>query len=203
MYITYLLLVATIAISVKAFSDNSFKWKWMFNPYNVVHRKEWYRSFTHAFIHADWTHLIFNMFVLWSFGVPLEKALQAMYGPKGYLYFGCLYLGGILFSTMLSLQQHKDNMHYNSLGASGAVMAVLFAFVLIFPTADLMLIFLPIPIPAYIMGPLILTAEYFLSKRGGTGIAHDAHFMGAIFGIVFMLIVDYQLIIEFFSKIRG
>ncbi|MEX1002833.1 MAG: rhomboid family intramembrane serine protease [Crocinitomicaceae bacterium] len=214
MYITYLLLVVTIAISVKGFSDNAFKWKLMFNPYNVIHNKEWYRSFTHAFIHADWTHLLFNMFVLWSFGVQsqpggpykhlsLEPKLLDMYGTKGYLYFGCLYLGGILFSNLIALQKHRDNIHYNSLGASGAVMSVLFAYVLMNPTATIALIFFPVPIPAYIMGPLILVAEYFMSKRGGTGIAHDAHFVGAIYGILFMTIVDYQLLIEFFSKIGG
>lgn len=203
MYITYLLLVVTILISVKAFNDNSFKWKLMFNPYNVVHNREWYRSFTHAFIHADWTHLLFNMFVLYSFGLALEDILRINYGDKGYLYFACLYVGGILFSNLTSLQKHKDNMHYNSLGASGAVMAVMFAFVLMYPTADLMLIFLPIPIPAFIMGPLILVAEYYMGKRGGTGIAHDAHFAGAIFGIVFMIAVDYQLLIEFVQKISG
>lgn len=201
MYITYLLLVVTILISVMAFNNNTLKWKLMFNPYNVVHNNEWYRSFTHAFIHADWTHLIFNMFVLYSFGTALEDLLSINYGAKGYLYFGCLYIGGILFSTILSIRNHKDNVHYNSLGASGAVMAVLFAFVMMMPSAKLMLLFIPVPIPAYIMAPLILVMEYYMSKRGGTGIAHDAHFAGAIFGIVFMIIVDYHLLLDFISKI--
>ena len=80
-------------------------------------------------------------------------------------------------------------------------MAVLFAFVLMFPQIDLMLIFIPIPIPAYILGPLILFFEYYMSKKGGTGIAHDAHFAGAIFGILFMIIVDYHLALDFFTKI--
>jgi membrane associated rhomboid family serine protease len=201
MYITYLLLAVTILISVLAFNNNTLKWKLMYNPYNVVHNNEWYRSFTHAFIHADWTHLLFNMFVLFSFGKVLEDLMRINYGAKGYLYFGCLYLGGILFSTLLSLRNHRDNVNYNSLGASGAVMAVLFAFVLMMPNAKLMMLFIPVPIPAYIMGPLILGIEYYMSKRGGTGIAHDAHFAGAVFGIVFMIIVDYHLLLDFFSKI--
>jgi len=215
MYITYLLLVATILISVKAFSDEGFKWKLMFNPYNVVHKKEWYRSFTHAFIHSGWMHLIFNMYVLFMFGaemdsklkyynLSLEPDLVDRYGAKGYLYFGCLYVGGILFATIWSLQKHKDNMHYNSLGASGAVSAVVFAYILLNPMAELGILFLPgIKLYAYIFGPLLLVAEYFLSRRGGTGIAHEAHIGGAIFGVVFMCIVDYQLAIDFFSKITG
>ena len=201
MYITYLLLVVTIGISVKAFNDETFKWKLMYNPYKVVHEKEWYRSFTHAFIHADWVHLGFNMFVLYGFGLGMEEYLVAEYGAKGYLYFGSLYVGGIFFSTLLSLRRNKDNIHYNSLGASGAVMAVLFAFVVVFPDSKLMMMFIPVPIAAYIIAPLILVAEYYMSKRGGTGIAHDAHFAGAIFGIVFMAAVDFNLILDFFSKI--
>lgn len=203
MYITYLLLVVTIVISVKAFGDNEFKWKLMFNPYSVVHNKEWYRSFTHAFIHADWMHLIFNMYVLYGFGEILEMELIALHGAKGYMYFACLYVGGIFFSTLLSLNRNKDNPNYNSLGASGAVMAVLFAFVIMNPNVELMLLFLPIPIKAYIFGPIILAVEYYMSKRGGTGIAHDAHFAGAIFGIVFISLVDYEYLLNFFSKIVG
>ncbi|MCB9223534.1 MAG: rhomboid family intramembrane serine protease [Crocinitomicaceae bacterium] len=201
MYITYLLLAVTILISVMAFNNDALKWKLMYNPYNVVHNNEWYRSFTHAFIHADWTHLIFNMFVLYSFGKPLEDLMRHSYGPKAYLYFSCLYVGGILFSTLLSLRRNKDNIHYNSLGASGAVMAVLFGFVMMMPNAKLMMIFIPIPVSAYIMAPLILAIEYYMSKRGGTGIAHDAHFAGAVFGIIFMIVVDYHLLLDFFSKI--
>lgn len=213
MYITYLLLVATVLISVKAFSDNEFKWKLMFNPYSVVHNKQWYRSFTHAFIHADWMHLGFNMYVLYMFGVEmdsnlylhksLEPALIDLYGAKGYLYFGCLYVGGILFATVISLQRHKDNLHYNSLGASGAVMAVVFGYIVLNPTAEMGLLFIPVYVPAYIFGPILLVIEYLLGKRGGTGIAHEAHFAGAIFGLVFMCLIDIDLMFEFFQKIVG
>lgn len=218
MYITYLLLAATILISVKAFSDSEFRTKWLFNPYMAVHHKQWYRALSHAFIHAHWPHLLFNMFVLYSFAIQitpnvpaarynhlsLEPYLIETYGNKGYLIFLSLYVGGMLFSNTISLVKHKDNPGYNALGASGAVMAVLFAYIFIFPTSSLGFIFLPgISIPAYILGPLILVAEYYMGKRGGTGIAHDAHFAGAIFGIVFICIVDYHYLLNFFTEIAS
>lgn len=192
--------------------DSSGKRQLMLNPYDVVNYQKWYRCFSHAFIHADWMHLAFNMYVLYMFGasvttekigyvshLSLEPMLVNDFGAKGYLYFGCLYVGAILFTSTISIIRHKDNIHYNSLGASGAVMAVVFGYILLHPTAELGLIFLPIYIPAYIFGPLILVIEYFLSKRGRTGIAHDAHIAGAIFGIIFMTIIDYHYILDFFK----
>ena len=183
--------------------NSSDKRRLMLSPYDVVNYKSWYRCFSHAFIHADWMHLGFNMYVLYMFGaaspVSLEPALINDFGAKGYLFYGCLYVGAILFTSTISIIRHKDNMHYFSLGASGAVMAVVFGYIVLHPTAELGLIFLPIYIPAYIFGPLILVVEYFLSKRGGTGIAHDAHIAGAIFGVIFMTIVDYHYLLNFFK----
>lgn len=203
MYITYLLLVVTFLVSVRAFNDNELRYKFLFNPYLITHEKQWYRSFSHAFIHAHWPHLIFNMFVLYSFGISLEQKLINTYDAKGYLYFGSLYLGGILFSNLYSLAKHKDNPGYNSLGASGAVMAVMFAFIMANPSAKLAMLFLPIPISAVIMGPLILAAEYFMAKRGGTGIAHDAHIGGAIFGIIYMIALDLDFLTNFFRELSN
>ena len=200
MYVTYLLLAITIIISVKAMEDTTLKGKLMMNPYDVIHHKKWYRCFTHAFIHADFAHLGLNMFVLYGFGIGLEDTLFVEYGIQGHVMFAILYMMGILFATLLSLFKHKDNPGYNSLGASGAVMAVLFAFILRHPENRLGLLLLPgIEIPAYIFGPIILAVEYGMSKRGGTGIAHEAHFAGAIFGILFITAVDYQYLLNFFK----
>jgi membrane associated rhomboid family serine protease len=200
MYVTYFLLALTILISARAMNDNSFKSKLMLNPYDVIHNKKWYRCITHGFIHADYTHLIFNMIVLFMFGERLEEKLVAEYGLKGHYHFVILYLTGILFSCLFSLQKHKDNPGYNSLGASGATMAVLFGFIILFPTAKLAMFLVPIPIYAYYYGPIILLIEYLLSKRGGTGIAHDAHIAGAIFGVIFITLLDYNYLIDFFKN---
>ncbi len=218
MYITYLLLVATIVISAKAFNDDSLKRKLMFNPHDVVHYKKWYRTVSHAFVHADAMHLGFNMFVLYMFAVQsteppiayipeyqpsLEPALVYEHGAKGYLYFACLYLGGILFSTLLAFRKHSDNPAYNSLGASGAVMAVVFGAIMLNPTMEMGLLFIPFYIPAYIFGPILLVFEYYMAKRGGGRIAHDAHFAGAIFGVIFIIIVDYEYLLKFIDKVFG
>ena len=214
MYITYFILGITILISIKAFDDASFKTKWLMNPYDVIHHKKWYRIFSHAFIHADFMHLGFNMYVLWMFGVQatsrhgfadnlksLEPSFIDDFGVKGYWYFFLLYVGGIAFSSLYSLHKHQDNPHYNSLGASGAVSAVIFGAILLNPTAQMGLLFLPFYIPAYIFGPLLLVAEYFMAKRGGTNIAHDAHISGAIFGIIFTIAINPAYIVNFFNSI--
>ncbi len=216
MYITWFLLGITILVSIRAFQDETLKRKLMFSPYLLVHEKEWYRVISHAFVHANWIHLIFNMYVLYAFGIQvtyemyppsmyrdvsysLEPVLIHNHGPKGYLYFGSLYLGGILFSTLISIRRHRDNPMYFSLGASGATMSVLFGYMLLHPSAQLSLFFIPIAIPAYIFAPAILAMEYYMSRRGGSFIAHDAHFAGAVFGIVFMTIIDYHYLIDFFK----
>jgi membrane associated rhomboid family serine protease len=212
MYITYLLLAITVLVSVKAFNDIGFRERMMLNPYDVIQNRNWYRCITHAFIHADVMHLSFNMFALYVFAIQyvpgmrgvhsysLEPQLVKDFGAKGYLYFGLLYLGGILFSTLWSIYRHRNNPYYNSLGASGAVSAVIFAYIILNPTAKLGVFPFPFYIPAYIFGPLILVFEYYMAKRGGTRIAHDAHFAGAIFGIVFITIVDYHYLLDFFNS---
>lgn len=178
----------------------------MFNAYQIKHHKEWYRFFSNGLIHADWMHLIFNMYVLYIFGQAVEDGFKhvAIYGAKGPLFYVLLYVLGIAMSSLYSYEKNKDNPYYNALGASGAVSSVTFAFIVLAPTAELKIIFLPfLPLPAYIFGLLILALEHYLSRRGNTGIAHDAHYWGAIFGIVFTIALKPQLAIDFINEIRG
>src|SRR5690606_32738627 len=127
---------------------------------------------------------------LYASNYSLEPSLIERFGSKGYLYFGVLYLGGILFSTLWSIYKNRDNPYYNSLGASGAVSAVIFAYLLINPMVQLTVFALPVGIRAFIDGPVLLIFEYILAKRGLTGIAHDAHITGALVGIICMGILD-------------
>lgn len=203
--ITIIIIAITTLVSIAAMDNMSLRNKLIFNAYMIHHRREWYRFITGGFIHANWPHLIFNMYALWIFGKPVEEgfSMDFVYGAKGPLFYVLLYLGALVMSSLYSYERNKDNVYYNALGASGAVSAVIFSFIVLAPNAKLALIFLPIPLPAYIFGLLILIAEHYMSRRANTGIAHDAHFWGSVFGIVFTIVLKPHLAIEFFEKIRG
>lgn len=203
MSLTLLIVIVTIAISLLGFSRPDLMSKWLFNPYLIYHNKQYYRFFSHAFIHDrnNLFHLLFNMFVLYEFGRNVELALINDHPKMGWFYFLFLYFGGILFSSLRDFEKHKNNPNYNALGASGAVSAVLFAHILIYPTTALYLMFIPIPIPSFVFGALYLWLEGYLDKREGGHIAHGAHFYGAIFGFVFMLFTNFSLLPNFFSQI--
>ena len=159
---------------------------------------------SHILIHADSTHLIFNMLSLYFLGSILEQQFMFQYGTvAGETHFIILYIVGGLFATMIPFIRNQENPSYRSLGASGAVSAVIFAAIIWNPTMELSIMFLPIGIPAYIFGPLYLAFEYWADRRGGTGIAHDAHIGGAIFGVLYVLIINIDKGKEFLSQIFG
>ena len=207
MSVTIIILIATILVSYRAMEDSNLKYKLMFNPVYCADEKQWYRVLSHALIHGDWMHLIFNMYVLWMFGQYVELGgahtigYELLHGAKGHFYFALLYLGGAAFATLPSLIRRRHDRGYFSLGASGAVSAIVFSFILLNPQAKLSLLFLPIPMSAYIFGALYLVAEYFLSKQNRTGIAHDAHFAGAVFGIIFTFALNSEVVIKLWNTI--
>ena len=127
MIIVYIIIAITVFVSITAFNNYRIFDKLKFNAYFIKHSKEAYRFFTYGLIHADWTHLIINMFVLHSFGRIVEFFFKNYFGVKGIFYFLLLYIGGIVLSVVASFQKNKDNIYYNSVGASGAVSAVVFS----------------------------------------------------------------------------
>lgn len=212
--VTNCIIGINIILSLIAFQNREFLSRMLFNPFQVVHRKEYLRVIGHAFIHADWIHLFFNMYVLYSFGNLIERIFTSAQIFKqlfptteywgvsnGYLFYILLYLGGILFAALPAIKKHKDDPSYNSLGASGAVSAVVMAFIVLLPTTKLQLFFIPLDIPAFILGAAYLGYEYYMSKRGRTGIAHDAHFWGAIYGLVLLLILRPYFGLHFIREI--
>ena len=199
-----IIILVTVAFSIRAFKDYELMRKMVFFPFRCKHNHEQYRVLTHLFIHADATHLIFNMLSLYILGEILEMQLINEFGVmRGEIHFVTLYFLGGIFSTLIPFYRNQDNIHYRSLGASGAVSAVIFAAIIWNPTMQLGLLFLPIPIPAYIFGPLYLLYEYWADKKGKSGIAHDAHIGGALFGILYVLIVDIEKGKEFFNQLFG
>ena len=197
---TLILLIITAIISIIAFSSPVVMRKLILNPWMVHNRKEYWRLITSGFIHADWMHLLINMFVLFGFGQAVEMYYEAYFGEKGTYYFTLLYLAAIIIANTPSQAKHKDNPHYNSLGASGAVSAILFAAILFAPWSKVYL-FGVIGVPGIILGPLYLVLEYRMGKKGGSNINHDAHFWGALFGLIFTILLRPSIFMDFLSKL--
>lgn len=200
--INLILILATVIISIQAFGSHHRLSRLMFNPNVVKVRGEWYRVITHAFVHSNWGHLLVNMFVLYFFGQNMEYIFTQSYGMMGKVYFLLLYFGGIIFATLPAFKRHVHNPGYNAVGASGAVSAVLFAHILVLPTETLYLYF-AIPLPSFLFGIGYLWYEAWMDKRSNDNVAHDAHFWGALFGVSFMVAVDYQFFFNFFIQISN
>lgn len=195
------IIAITTIISILAFRNAELARKLIFNAYIIKHNREWWRFFSYGLLHAGWAHLFINMFVLYSFGNAVLEGYQFLFGPKAYLYFLMLYIGGVVFSVLFDFGKHKDDPYYSAVGASGAVSAVVFASILIYPTSSLFLFPIPFPIPAVVFGILYLIYSAYMAKRGGDNIGHNAHFWGAIYGLVLTIILKPALFTEFFRQI--
>lgn len=211
--ITLIITIITVGISMLGFSNPEQVRKFLMNPYEVAHHKSYHRLLTHGFLHADYMHLFFNMFVFYQFGEMVElvftdvDAFAQVIGVSlwwgkttGQVMYVLLYIGAILAGALPSLLKHRNNPEYNSLGASGAVSAILIVFILMFPMAQLALFFV-IPMPAFVAGILFFAYESYMNKRGRTGIAHDAHLYGAVFGIAFLTIVQPEIWMRFIAQL--
>lgn len=163
-------------------------YKLTMNPYQIISRKQYYRLLSSGFIHRDHMHLIFNMFSFYFFGTQLEYIFQYLFGSAGSIHFIFLYLAGIVISDLPTLLKNKNNYQYNSLGASGAVSAVIFACILFMPLQDICL-YGVLCFPGFILGAVYLIYSYVSAKKSRDGINHDAHLFGALFGIVYCIVV--------------
>ena len=194
---TWIITGITIVVSLIAFSNYRFLSKMQFNAYQVYHRKEWYRMFSHGLVHVDWWHLLVNMFVLISFGQFVESAFNQLF-DHGSLLFILMYIAALPISSLTTLKKQKDNPLYNAVGASGAVSAILFASILLNPTGMLLVYF--IPMPGIVFGVLYLVYSQYMSRRNKDNINHDAHFLGAVFGFTFPLLLEPRLLVNFISS---
>ena len=200
MNITGIIIIITCGISFWAWQNDNLFNKLIFNPYKINNRKEWYRFFSCALLHADFTHLLINMFVLYSFGQYIEMVYKLYIPFGGVLMYLVMYVLAIAASNIKTYFQHRQNSWYSALGASGAVSAVVFAFILFAPTEKI-LFFGVLPIPAFIYGLLYLAYSQYMAKNSKDNIGHDAHFYGAIFGFVFTGLLKPDLFILFVKQI--
>lgn len=181
MSVTLILIGANVLVSLVALyvAPKVFE-RGMMKPYRVMREHSWYELISSGFLHAGLGHLFLNMFVLFFFGLVLERSI-------GREHFMILYITGLIVSSLPSLYQHKDNPDFATVGASGAVEGVLFAFILLFPLDPIYIMFIPIGIPAILFGVLFLAYSVYASKKEGR-INHEAHIAGAIWGVVYLIL---------------
>lgn len=204
--ITLAFLVIIILFSLYCFNNRRALGKYLFHPYSIKHHREHYRFLTHAFIHGDYLHLAFNCLALWSFGQALEEHFfPQLFGEKlGKIYYILLFTGGIYAASIAEYIRNRNNMDYSSLGASGAISSVIFCFIMVSPLSQIAFFFFPMQ--GWIAGVLLLGVSYYLIRRKRTGkysdnISHESHFWGALFGVVFILVLKPQLAAYFFKQI--
>lgn len=191
--ITIVLLLLTCVISFTAFSNQKITEDLIFHPPAITFRNQWYRFITCGFIHADLMHLAFNMYTFYLFGNIVESAFVQLFPAAGKTLYTLLYISSLVVCLLPTYIQNKENYHYRSLGASGAVSAVIFIGIFLYPTMGLGIFPFPFRIPAFIFGPLYLIVSAYLAKKGGGNINHSAHIWGALYGIVYLIITTHFL----------
>ena len=205
--ITITIIILTSLISYQAFRDYNIADKLIFQPASV-RDGEWYRLLTYGLLHADLTHLIFNMFTFYLFGRSIEGYFKAFLGfTPGSIAFILLYVGGLIFSILPTYIKQKDNYYYKGLGASGAVSAVVFAYILINPMNFMGILFIPIMLPAFLFGFIFVFISMYLDKNQVGGINHSAHVTGGLFGViltavVFLVLNENNLLLGFIHKVQ-
>lgn len=194
--LTIIFIIIISLVSYYAFGRPDVRQKLIMHPYTVAREGAYMRFLTSGFIHANWMHLIFNMVSFYFFGENVESVL----GP---IFFALLFLLGIIVSEIPTYLKHKDNPGYYSLGASGGVSAVIFCSITYFPLQELIIFPIPFPIKGYVLGPLYLIYSYYQGKRESDNINHDAHFYGALFGIIFAFIIHPERASSFVETVLG
>lgn len=198
--ITLIIIIITAAVSITAFNREELMARYQFNAYMISHRKQYYRFITHAFLHADWMHLIINMLVLYSFGQFVEGNLRYYFGSISPLLYIFMYFGSVIFSSLSTYRKHKNNHWYNAVGASGAVSAVMFSSVVFGP---FMMIYLYgiIPLPALLWAALYVAYSVYAGSKANDNINHDAHLWGGLFGMIFTLVLDKDIAARFLEQL--
>ncbi len=185
---TIVVIAANILVSIKGFNDTSFFERYKFNI-SAINSGQKERMATSGFLHVDFTHLFFNMFTLYFFA----PVVISWFGAGKFI---GVYIISLLAGSLLAVFFHKNEPHYSAVGASGAVTGILYAAILLQPNMQLGIMFIPIPLPAYVFGMgYLLYSIYGMKSRLGN-IGHTAHFGGAIGGYVITLVFKPELMVE-------
>ena len=192
---TVTLILITVVISLLAFTNQNLQNRLLFWP-PAIQKGQYDRFIGHGFIHADGTHLLFNMITLFFFGSVIEMFYRQYLYELGFVLF---YLGGLIAAIIPSYLKHKNDYHWASLGASGAVSAVLFAYILFEPWKLIFVFF--IPVPAIIFAFLYVGYSIWSGKRGNSNINHSAHLWGAAYGVIMTIALEPRLLPRFINKL--
>ncbi len=181
-----LLAVILVASLIGLYSRPDLLERNLFRPFWFLQRREYLSAISSGFLHADLPHLLFNGITLWAFAFPLERVI----GSAKLL---ALYFFGLLASDFGTWLNHRRDPAYRCLGASGAILAVLFASIVYVPSASIFILPIPVPIPAPLFAVLYLAYTWWASRSARGRINHDAHLAGALAGIAFVAIVDTRV----------
>ncbi|MFD3408100.1 rhomboid family intramembrane serine protease [Aquirufa sp. HETE-83D] len=200
--VSILLIALTIIISLVAWQKPDLMGKMLMNPYRIQHRNEYWRFVSSGFIHADFTHLFFNLFSFFFFGVQLERIFNQLFPTFASELYILFYVLAIVAADFPTFNKHKNNPNYNSLGASGAVSAVIFAGILFFPLEPIYL-FGVLKIPGIIYAGLFTWYSIEMDKRSRDFVNHSAHLYGGLFGIMAMTLLYPKVWISFVEQIMS
>ncbi|HER09320.1 MAG TPA: rhomboid family intramembrane serine protease [Bacteroides sp.] len=191
--ITLIIVIVTSLFSIAAFRYRSLLYRFDLSPYRLVRQKEYYRIFTHAFLHTDYMHLIINMLVFYSFGTAIERIFGELQEDgiifSAAFYYILLYLVSIVLSSLSTVVRYRSEERYSAVGASGAVSAILFTYIFFAPLQKIYF-YAVLPIPGIVFGVLYLLYSSYMSRRNKDHINHAAHFWGAVVGFLFPLILE-------------
>lgn len=198
--LTIVIVAITVLVSWLAFNNRALLERLILWPPAVERRKQYDRLLTHGFIHADWMHLLFNMITLWSFGSAVERVFSEWITPVGFVLF---YLSAIVVAILPTYLSHRHDPNYRSLGASGGVSAVLFAFILFDPWSKLIIFPIPVPIPAFLFALLYVAYSIWMDRRGRDNVNHSAHLWGAAYGVLFTVLLEPRILGHFTQTLFG
>jgi membrane associated rhomboid family serine protease len=202
MSVTLIIILVTVLFSMAAWREPSLFDKYSFKPYRVEKYREYLRFFSSSFLHANWTHLFFNLFTLFFFGPAIERMFSIVKGGSGWMYFLALYVSAMVISELGTFLKYRHESRYASIGASGAVSAILFSAIWFNPTERILVMF--IPMPGFAFGAIYLLYTAWAAKNDYSGqINHDAHFYGSIWGVLFTMLIAPESIGHFFDSLAS